>query len=696
MRKTKQLWIKVGALGATVALAGGALLPPAEATQQVTPATVSSASISALVKATRPTSQNPFLVGAGVADMTGEVAEVGFMGYATDTQKGSGIHTRQYARAFVVIDPATGSRNLMVVLDALSGWNSVRAELLNRLKSEIGPEFGESNVMITATHSHATPGGVSKDPLYNLTTLGFHEPTFRAQVNGSMKAIREALADLAPGNVTVSTTKVTGIGVNRSAVAQQQNPQHLMKELVNGVDPTNTTFRFEHNGVTRAVLNWFAIHPTSLTNQNTLVSSDNKGYASYLLETVDHGVNLNAGADDDAFVAAFANSNSGDVSPNTWLKPGMGPTTNEFENVKIQGTKQADAVRAQLASPGTPVGQGLDSRITYTDFSKINVEARFTGTGYPGSTCNASLGAPFAAGSLEDGPGAAGFYEGANANKVLADFNWLAYNASAPLTACQYPKANFLAVHGQIQQKLPIQIMRFGSYYVLGLPGEHNSAVGVQYRQDMAQLLGVDQSQIIVQGVTNAYSHYVATPQEYVSQQYEGGATIFGINSMGAYRQVLNTVGTSLRDGTALPLGDKPEVRTPMKSAVGKVWYDLPGLGNHYGKVLTQPGNTPRGRTVSALFVGAHPNNDQQLNSTYLEVQRKQGSSWVTVAGDNDPNTRFKWKRHLAAQSRVTIEWQIPADATPGTYRLVYHGDSKTSSGWITPFTGTTREFRVY
>lgn len=67
----------------------------------------------------------------------------------------------------------------------------------------------------------------------------------------------------------------------------------------------------------------------------------------------------------------------------------------------------------------------------------------------------------------------------------------------------------------------------------------------------------------------------------------------------------------------------------------------------------------------------------------------------MTVAGDNDPATRFHWKRHLAAQSRVTIEWKIPADAVPGTYRILYHGDSKNGVGAITPFTGATQNFTV-
>lgn len=34
------------------------------------------------------------------------------------------------------------------------------------------------------------------------------------------------------------------------------------------------------------VINWFAIHPTSMNNTNRLVSSDNIGYASILFESI--------------------------------------------------------------------------------------------------------------------------------------------------------------------------------------------------------------------------------------------------------------------------------------------------------------------------------------------------------------------------------------------------------------------------
>jgi len=38
------------------------------------------------------------------------------------------------------------------------------------------------------------------------------------------------------------------------------------------------------DGTAAGVINWFAVHPTSMNNTNTLVSSDNVGYASVLFE----------------------------------------------------------------------------------------------------------------------------------------------------------------------------------------------------------------------------------------------------------------------------------------------------------------------------------------------------------------------------------------------------------------------------
>lgn len=57
-------------------------------------------------KKTRRDSNTPgsYLVGAGIADVMGQVAEIGFMGYASPGQKGAGLLQRPRARAFIFVD----------------------------------------------------------------------------------------------------------------------------------------------------------------------------------------------------------------------------------------------------------------------------------------------------------------------------------------------------------------------------------------------------------------------------------------------------------------------------------------------------------------------------------------------------------------------------------------------------------------
>lgn len=53
------------------------------------------------------------------------------------------------------------------------------------------------------------------------------------------------------------------------------------------VDKTMTQLQFiRADGHPMGVINWFAVHPTSMNNTNRLVSSDNVGYAAILFEKI--------------------------------------------------------------------------------------------------------------------------------------------------------------------------------------------------------------------------------------------------------------------------------------------------------------------------------------------------------------------------------------------------------------------------
>lgn len=45
-----------------------------------------------------------YSVGVGIGDVTAQIAEIGFMGYAQPTQKGGGLLQRMRSRAFIFVD----------------------------------------------------------------------------------------------------------------------------------------------------------------------------------------------------------------------------------------------------------------------------------------------------------------------------------------------------------------------------------------------------------------------------------------------------------------------------------------------------------------------------------------------------------------------------------------------------------------
>lgn len=61
--------------------------------------------------------------------------------------------------------------------------------------------------------------------------------------------------------------------------------RYPVRRYAHDVDKTMVQLRFESEaGAPLGVINWYAVHATSMNNTNRLVSSDNVGYASVLFE----------------------------------------------------------------------------------------------------------------------------------------------------------------------------------------------------------------------------------------------------------------------------------------------------------------------------------------------------------------------------------------------------------------------------
>lgn len=644
-------------------------------------------------------STSPYQLGVGMSDITGEAAEVGMMGYAALDQKTAGIHQRLRARAFIVQDPATLKSAVIVITDTGLVTQAVHQAVLKRLAARYGSLYNEQNVLISATHTHAGPGGYSHYALYNITILGFQQKTFDAIVHGVVEAIDKAHQNKAPGDILLNQGELTNASRNRSSAAFRLNPAEERAAFPLEIDPLMSVLTFRQGGQARGALSFFPTHGTSMTNANTLISGDNKGYAAYHWEHEHAGVRYET--DKMPFVAAFAQTNAGDMSPNLNLQPGSGPTEDEFENTRIIGLRQADKALSLSSQSSAGLQGPVDYRMRYVDMSQVTVAGTYTPDGQEHVTCPAALGASFAAGSEEDGPGP-GVAKESQSNPFLAAVGGLVFSPSESLRRCHGVKEIVIPVgdmkpYPWTPEVVPIQLIRLGQLYLATLPAEATIMSGYRIRKQLANTLGVPIKQVLVVGYTNAYTHYVTTPEEYSLRSYEGGSTLFGPYTLPAYQQELDSLARDMVAGQATINTLTPrDLNCCQLNFQTGVVMDAPAWGKHFGSVLKDVSSAyRRGETVAVRFQTGHPKNNLRRNGSFLYVQRQVSGQWRNVANDGDWSTRYRWVRTFGAQSAADITWTIPASAAPGSYRIFHQGDAKTLLGGVTPFSGVSGVFQV-
>jgi neutral ceramidase len=639
-----------------------------------------------------------FQVGAGLYDITGPAAEIGMMGYAMVEQKTAGIHQRLRSRAFVIASPCNGKRAVFVSADLGQVFQGVRQQVVERLRARYGTLYTDDNVLLSATHTHSGPGGHSHYALYNLTILGYDKQGFEAIVDGIYQSIVRAHDNLAPGSIRLASGDLLDASINRSPEAYLRNPATERAQYTHDTDKRMTLLRLQaDDGSEVGLINWFAVHATSMGNDNLLISGDNKGYASYLFEKL-KGTSYTAQR---TFVAAFAQSNEGDVTPNIYGGTNGGGA-NDFESTEISARKQFNLAKTLYDTASTRLTGGVDFRHAYVQMDAVQVAPAYT-DGLWRTTCEAAIGDSMLAGA-EDGPGYG--YEGATCEEIKDA--WGAFNCTFFTTECQGEKPITLEMgtmtpYPWTPEVLPLQVVRLGNVALVALPFEPTTMAGRRVRkQVLAQLspLGVDQ--VLIAGLSNAYAGYLATREEYAKQDYEGASTHFGPWTLAAVQQEVDKLASAMRTGTPVTPGPTPrDLRNEQNTVQTGVVYDDKPLSVNFGSLVTDArASYLRGETVSVKFWGGHPKNNLRRQGSFLQVQRKSGTSWVTVANDWDWETKYRWLRYDCAPtygcSHVTTEWKIPADATPGIYRIRHDGDWK--SGWdglIRAYSGTSREFTV-
>jgi len=174
-----------------------------------------------------------------------------------------------------------------------------------------------------------------------------------------------------------------------------------------------------------------------------------------------------------------------------------------------------------------PLSGSIQFIHTFVDMSNVTVAPQYTGLPSPVTTCTGALGDSFAGGTT-DGPGDFNFKQGSNSSEPNSWWNLVAkfiINPPQQQITCHLPKPILVWVGG-IQKPaawaanvLPIQIFRVGHLFILAVPAEFTMMSGRCLRNIVQQVLlanGAPKNSIVViAGLVNDYSQYVATPEEY-------------------------------------------------------------------------------------------------------------------------------------------------------------------------------------
>merc|ERR1711970_1023994 len=476
-------------------------------------------------------------VGVGRGDVTGPAAEIGMMGYAKQGQNTKGIHTRLFSRAFIIEDVESGTRVVFVSVDEAMMGQLVKLEVIEALSSLFPGVYTEENIVLSATHTHSGPAGFMQYVLFNVPNLGFVGQTLEAMVAGIVESIARAHASMRPGKVYHSVGEVEEeASINRSPTSYLANPEEERAKYASNLDTNMVQLNFyDEDDQPLGVLNWFSVHPNSMNNTNHYISGDNKGAASLMFEKT---MNPDYVAGKTPFVAAFASTNLGDVSPNTMgprcIDTGLpcdtehstcdgrtqmciasGPGEDMFQSTKIIAERQFkksyelfsdQASYTELSGPVQFIHQWVDMssyQVTLNNGSTV-------------STCKPALGYSFAAGTT-DGPGEFDFTQGAVTGNPFWDFiSGLLKDPSPETEACHAPKPILLDT-GEFTLPYPwhptsvdTQILRIGKLVLLAVPGEFSTMSGRRLRESVASgisgVSGMEDAQVVVAGLSNLWS----------------------------------------------------------------------------------------------------------------------------------------------------------------------------------------------
>lgn len=507
---------------------------------------------------------NSFRAGVGKVDIT---PPAGFPtgGHGPAGSIARGTWTRLHARAFFFADEHGGVAVFVSCeLFAIPGGLTAQvARDVGRKWTERGVTIPAEAITLAATHTHQSPGNFMTSAAYNSFGSkygGFSRELFYFLSQQIVSAIDIAISDaLEHGRAELHVRKgtVKFLQLNRSPRTFLLNADALLTmdalhppadkcEAVDergearenfdlfgcprlrAADPSLTVLQITRDDGPVGAMVFYAAHPTVLDHHAPLYSGD---FAGVAMSTLERQYPRNAyGATP---VYGFFNGAEGDVVPRRSVR--------DVRDVVGIGEAFATSVKLALGSPPS-TSASLTPLIAIRSVDVKAGDGCVDGDGHDVATGphlaeNPVVGAAALGGAEGDRTVLyeLGFREGLleiardrQGGKLPALDSQLLQGVR--LTAFLAPPRNF-------PMELPLRYVRIGSFVIATVPGEISTTGG---RRIVALLQG--QGDVVIVGLANEYTGYVATSEEYAAQDYMAASTIWGPGELGVFACQLATL----------------------------------------------------------------------------------------------------------------------------------------------------------
>lgn len=483
-----------------------------------------------------------------------------------------------YARALALESEGGRARLVYVCCDLGLISEGLRRRVCERLRAA-SIELEPRALVLTATHTHAGPSGLSDYLFFAMAGPGRSPGLCDVIADRVVLAIRESLDRLAPARLYLHEAPIAlsePIAFNRSVAAYNRNPDVAPvteERRDEAVDRSMVVIRVDDAaGSPLGMVSWFGLHGTCLHADNVAIHPDHKGVAARIVE--EHWRARRARE----YVAIFAQTAPGDVTPNYRRDPRRGVDAGRYED-DVESAELVGAVQArhalQIAEDAPRAGVELRGalRVAMRSIDMFQAPVRpDLAHGCTGlTTAPPAVGWSFMGGTAEGrGP------LGAIASLLPRISHWrarllrLAGKAASP----QHPKIVFWdlakadegAVLGVFPPRhplvpripddhvryfasalrdpdvaaspcaprwVPVQLARIDGFVLAALPFEPTVTSGRRLMRSVLSALP-DAGRCVVNGYSNAYAGYAVTPEEYDEQAYEGASTLYGRNTIPA------------------------------------------------------------------------------------------------------------------------------------------------------------------